>query len=149
MLSEFRNFAMRGNVVDMAVGIVIGVAFGAIINSFVDDLLMPPIGLLFGNMDFSNLFVVLREGSQPGPYLSLEAGKAAGAVLLRYGLFINTLISFVLVAFALFFVIRAMNRLRKSEAPAAPSIKSCPKCVMSIPIAALRCPHCTSDLQKT
>ncbi|HWP92731.1 MAG TPA: large-conductance mechanosensitive channel protein MscL [Thermodesulfobacteriota bacterium] len=122
MLKEFKEFAMRGNVVDMAVGIIIGAAFGAIVKSLVDDVIMPPIGLALGNVDFSNLFLVLKEGATPGPYASLAEAKNAGAVAIRYGVFINTIINFIIVAFALFIVIRAMNRLKKQEeaAPAPP-----------------------------
>ena len=146
MLKEFRDFAMRGNVVDMAVGIIIGAAFGAIVKSLVDDVLMPPIGLLLGQVDFANLFVVLREGATAGPYVSVAAAKAAGAVTLNYGLFINSIISFVIVAFAVFMLIRNLNRLKKAEAPAAPTTKDCPHCATTIPLAAKRCPHCTSQL---
>ena len=126
MLKEFREFAVKGNVVDMAVGIIIGAAFGKIVDSLVKDVIMPPIGLLLGKVDFSNLFVVLREGAAAGPYLSVEAAQKAGAVTLNYGLFINTGISFVIVAFAVFLLIRAINQLKKKEeakpaAPAAPA----------------------------
>lgn len=125
MLKEFREFAMRGNVVDMAVGIIIGAAFGKIVDSLVKDLIMPPIGLLLGKVDFSNLFFVLREGSTAAPYLTIDAAQKAGAVTFNYGLFINTLISFLIVAFAVFMLIRAINRLKRKEeakpaAPAAP-----------------------------
>lgn len=146
MLKEFRDFAMRGNVVDMAVGIIIGAAFGAIVKSLVDDVLMPPIGMLLGQVDFSNLFAVLREGAAAGPYASLAAAKAAGAVTVNYGLFINSIISFLIVAFAVFMLIRSLNRLKKAEAPATPSSRDCPHCYTAIPLAATRCPHCTSQL---
>jgi len=115
MLKEFREFAVRGNVVDMAVGIIIGAAFGKIVDSLVKDLIMPPIGLLLGKVDFANLFVVLREGAQAGPYLSVEVAQKAGAVTFNYGLFINTLISFVIIAFAVFLLIRTINRLKQQE----------------------------------
>lgn len=123
MLHEFKQFAMRGNVVDMAVGIIIGAAFGKIVESLVKDLIMPPIGMLLGKVDFANLFVVLREGSNPGPYLSVDAAQKAGAVTFNYGVFINTCISFIIVAFAVFMLIRAINRLKQkeAEAPAAPA----------------------------
>ena len=124
MLKEFREFAVRGNVVDMAVGIIIGAAFGKIVESLVKDVIMPPVGLLLGKVDFSNLFAVLREGTQAGPYLSVEAAQKAGAVTFNYGLFINTIISFVIVAFAVFLLIRAINRLKRDEQakpPAAPA----------------------------
>jgi len=124
MLKEFREFAVRGNVVDMAVGIIIGAAFGKIVDSLVKDLIMPPIGLLLGKVDFSNLFAVLREGAQAGPYLSVEVAQKAGAVTFNYGLFINTVISFLIVAFAVFLLIRAINRLKRQEEakPAAPTV---------------------------
>ncbi len=115
MLKEFKEFAVRGNVVDMAVGIIIGAAFGKIVDSLVKDLIMPPIGLLLGKVDFANLFVVLKQGAQAGPYLSVEAAQKAGAVTFNYGVFINTLISFVIVAFAVFLLIRAINRLKREE----------------------------------
>jgi len=148
MFKEFKDFAMRGNVVDMAVGIVIGAAFGKIIASVVSDMLMPPIGLLLGGVDFSNLYVVLKEGGKPAPYFALADAQAAGAVTLNYGIFINQLVSFTIVAFALFMVVKAMNAMKR-EAPApaaAPTSKDCPQCAMSIPIAAKRCGHCTSQL---
>jgi large conductance mechanosensitive channel len=149
MLKDFKEFAMRGNVVDMAVGIVIGAAFGTIVKSFVDDILMPPIGMLLGNVDFSNLFILLKEGGKAaGPYASLAAAKAAGAVTLNLGMFINTIISFLIVAFAVFLVIQSINRMRQEEAvPApAPDVKACPFCLSEIPLKATRCPHCTSEL---
>lgn len=148
MLKEFKQFAMRGNVVDMAVGIIIGAAFGAIVKSLVDDVIMPPIGMILGNVDFSNLFVVLKEGAAAaGPYVSVEAAKKAGAVTLNYGLFINAIISFLIVAFSVFMLIRTMNRLRTAEeAPAEPTTRDCPRCFSAVPIKATRCPHCTSDI---
>jgi large conductance mechanosensitive channel len=149
MLKEFKEFAMRGNVVDMAVGIIIGAAFGTIITSLVAEVLMPPIGLLLGNVDFSNLFLVLKEGKTIGPYATVAAAKAAGAVTLNYGLFVNTIVNFLIVAFAIFFLIRAMNSMKKKEeAPAAaPTTKDCPHCLSTIPIKATRCGHCTSELK--
>ena len=146
VLKEFREFAMRGSVVDMAVGIIIGAAFGAIVKSLVDDVLMPPIGLLLGQVDFSNLFAVLREGATAGPYASLAAARAAGAVTVNYGLFINSIISFAIVAFAVFMLIRSLNRLRKAEAALPPATRDCPFCCTAIPVAATRCPNCTSQL---
>ena len=149
MFKEFKEFVVRGNVVDMAIGIVIGAAFGTIVKSFVDDVLMPPIGLLLGNVDFANLFTVLKEGTKAaGPYASLAAAKAAGAVTLNLGIFINTIISFIIIAFAVFLVIKGINRMkREKEAPAAePTTKECPFCFTTIPIQASRCPHCTSQL---
>jgi large conductance mechanosensitive channel len=149
MFKDFKEFVMRGNVVDMAVGIVIGAAFGTIVKSFVDDVLMPPIGLLVGNIDFANLFTVLKEGTKAaGPYASLAAAKAAGAVTLNWGTFINTIISFIIIAFAVFLVIKGINRMkREKEAPPAElTTKECPFCFNTIPIQASRCPHCTSQL---
>ncbi|MGQ9646148.1 MAG: large conductance mechanosensitive channel protein MscL [Thermodesulfobacteriota bacterium] len=150
MLKEFKEFAMRGNVVDMAVGIIIGAAFGSIVNSLVADVIMPPIGLLLGNIDFSNLFVVLKDGAKAaGPYESLAAAKAAGAVSINYGFFINTVISFLIVAFAVFLLIRGINKLKREEAAPAPvpTTKECPYCLSTIPIKATRCAHCTSELK--
>jgi large conductance mechanosensitive channel len=149
MCKDFKEFIMRGNVVDMAIGIVIGAAFGTIVKSFVDDVLMPPIGLLMGNVDFANLFVTLREGAKAaGPYASLAAAKAAGAVTLNVGVFINTIISFLIIAFAVFLVIKSLNRMKREEAPpaVAPTTKECPYCLSEIPLMASRCPHCTSEL---
>jgi len=149
MFKEFKEFALKGNVIDMAVGIVIGAAFGAIVSSFVADVIMPPIGLLLGKVDFSNLFVVLKEGAAAGPYASLAAARQAGAVTLNLGVFINTIISFLIIALAIFLVIRQINKLRrKPEAPAAvPTTKACPYCYSSISIKATRCPFCTSSLK--
>jgi len=149
MLKEFREFAMRGNVVDMAVGIIIGAAFGSIVQSLVADQHMPPIGLLLGRVDFTNLFLVLKSGFPAGPYASLAAAKEAGAVTLNAGLFVNTLINFLIVAFAVFLLIRSINRMkRKTEVTAAePITKECPFCFSVISIRAKRCPHCTSELK--
>ena len=146
MLKEFKEFAMHGNVMDMAVGIIIGAAFGPIVGSLVGDVIMPPIGLLLGNVDFSNLFFVLKEGALAGPYASVAAAKAAGAVTINYGLFINTIINFIIVAFAIFMMIKAMNRLKREQpAPAAsPTTKDCPACCLTVPIKATKCGHCTS-----
>jgi len=140
---------MRGNVVDMAVGIIIGASFGGIISSLVADVIMPPIGLVLGNVDFSNLFVTLKAGAKAaGPYASLADAKAAGAVTVNLGLFINTIISFLIVAFSMFLVIRGMNRMKKETpaAAAAPTTKECPFCCTAIPVKAKRCPNCTSQL---
>ena len=145
MLKEFKEFAMRGNVIDMAVGIIIGAAFGIIIGTLVSDVLMPPIGLLLGNVDFSNLFIVLKEGKTAGPYATVAAAKGAGAVTLNYGLFVNAIVNFLIVAFAIFFVVRGMNTLKKKE-EAQPTTKECPHCLSTIPIKATRCGHCTSEL---
>lgn len=147
MFKEFKEFVMKGNVIDMAVGIIIGAAFGAIIKSLVDDVLMPPIGLLLGNVDFSNLFAVIKEGKVPGPYASLAAAKAAGAVSVNIGVFINTIISFLIMAFSVFLLIKNVNRLKKEPPPPDPTTKDCPFCFTAIPIKASRCPHCTSELK--
>lgn len=150
MMKEFKEFAVKGNVMDMAVGIVIGAAFGTIVKSLVSDVIMPPIGLVLGNVDFSNLFVVLKDAAESsGVYATLADAQAAGAVTLNYGLFINTIISFLIVAFALFMVIKNVNRLKREEpAPApAPTAKECPQCFSTINIKAVRCPNCTSTLQ--
>jgi large conductance mechanosensitive channel len=148
MKEDFKKFIMRGNVLDMAVGIIIGAAFGSIVSSLVADVIMPPIGLLLGNVDFSNLFAVLKDGKAAGPYASLAAAKAAGAVTINIGVFINTIISFIIVAFAVFMLIRGVNNLyQKPAAPAAPKTKDCPYCLMSVPIKATRCGHCTSELK--
>ncbi|MDF3053529.1 MAG: mechanosensitive ion channel protein MscL [Geminicoccaceae bacterium] len=148
MFKEFKAFIMRGNVLDLAVGIIIGAAFGTIVKSLVDDLIMPPIGLALGNVDFSNLFVVLKEGAKAAaPYATLADAKAAGAVTLNYGLFINNVVTFLIVAFAVFLVVRTANRLRPPEAAAAPNTRDCPYCRMPIPVGATRCPQCTSDLK--
>jgi len=149
MLKEFKEFAMRGNVIDMAVGIIIGAAFGTIVNSLVQDVIMPPIGLLLGNVDFSNIFAVIKEGKVAGPYASIAAAKTAGAVTINFGVFVNTLISFILIAFAVFLLIRTINKLRRQEEapPPAPTTKECLYCFSSIPIKATRCPNCTSELK--
>jgi large conductance mechanosensitive channel len=148
MLKEFKEFALRGNVIDMAVGIIIGAAFGTIVKSLVDDVIMPPIGLLLGGVDFTNFFALLKTGSPPGPYASLADAQAAGGVTINYGVFINNVISFLIVAFVMFLLIRGMNRLQKEkEAPSEePTTKECPYCLSAIPIKATRCPHCTSEL---
>ena len=149
MLKEFKEFAMKGNVLDMAVGIIIGAAFGGIVTSLVADVIMPPIGLLLGNVDFSNIFAVLKAGKVAGPYAALSDAKAAGAVTMNIGVFVNTVINFVIVAFAIFLLIRSVNQLkRKQEAPpAVPTTKECSHCFTAIPIKATRCPNCTSELK--
>ena len=149
VLKEFKEFAVKGNMVDMAVGIIVGAAFGAIVGSLVSDVLMPPLGLLLGNVDFSNLFLVLKEGKTPGPYATIAAAKGAGAVSLNYGLFVNTIVNFLIIAFAIFFIVRNINRLKKKEEspPAVPTTKDCPHCLSAIPIQAKKCGHCTSDLK--
>ena len=149
MLKDFREFAMRGNVLDMAVGIIIGAAFGTIVNSLVQDVIMPPIGLLLGNVDFSNIFVVLKEGKVAGPYASVATAKSAGAVTINFGVFVNTIITFLIVALAVFLLIRTINRLRRQEEapPPVPTTKECMYCFSSIPVKATRCPQCTSELK--
>ena len=148
MLKEFKEFAMRGNVVDMAVGIIIGAAFGTIVKSLVADIIMPPIGLLLGNVDFSNLFIVLKQGATAGPFATIAEAQKAGAVTINYGVFANTIISFLIVAFAVFLLIRAINKLQREEEapPEEPTTKDCPHCLSTIPIKATRCGHCTSEL---
>ncbi len=148
MLKEFKEFALRGNVIDMAVGIIIGAAFGVIVKSLVNDVIMPPIGLLTGGVDFANLFALLKAGSPAGPYTSLADAQAAGAVTVNYGAFINNVVSFLIVAFVVFLLVRAINRLQEEEeeAPAEPTTKECPYCLSTIPIKATRCAHCTSEL---
>ena len=150
MLKEFKEFALRGNVVDMAVGIIIGAAFGTIVKSLVDDVIMPPIGLLLGGIDFANFFALLKAGAPAGPYASLADAQAAGAVTVNYGVFINNIISFLIVAFVMFLLIRGINRLQREEEaePAEPTTKECPYCLSIIPIKATRCAHCTSELEK-
>jgi large conductance mechanosensitive channel len=149
MFKEFKEFALKGNVLDMAVGIIIGVAFGAIITSLVQDVIMPPIGLLLGSMDFSNIFSVLKEGKVAAPYATLAAAKAAGAVTINWGIFVNAIINFIIVAFAIFLLIKVFNKARREKevAPAAPTTKECPYCLSEVPLKATRCGHCTSDLK--
>jgi large conductance mechanosensitive channel len=145
MLKEFREFALRGNVLDLAIGIMIGAAFNSIVNSFVNDIIMPPIGLLLGNTDFSDLFINLSGGQ----YESLAAAEEAGAATINYGLFINTVLNFVIIALVLFLIVRQVNRMqREEEQPAEPTTKTCPECQTEIPIGATRCPHCTSRLEE-
>lgn len=152
ILSEFKKFAMRGNVLDMAVGVIIGAAFGKIVDSLVKEIIMPPLGLLISKVDFTNMYVLIKEGTTvPAPYASLDAAKAAGAVTINIGLFMNAVISFLIVAFAVFLLISLVNRLDKKkadEAPAAPTTKKCPYCCSEIPLDAVKCPHCTSDLKE-
>jgi large conductance mechanosensitive channel len=153
MLKDFKAFIMKGNVVDMAVGIIIGIAFGLIISSVVKDIIMPPIGLALGKVDFQNLFAVLKDGTTPGPYASLAAAQAAVAVSINYGVFINTIINFLIIAAVLFFlVVRPIAKMNAKKvvpaAPAAATTKECPFCFTSIPIKATRCPNCTSELKK-
>jgi large conductance mechanosensitive channel len=144
MLKEFKEFAMRGNVLDLAIAVIIGGAFGLIVTSLVNDIIMPPIGLLLGSVDFKDLFISLNNQS----YASLEAAKSAGAPIIAYGNFINTVINFLIVAFAIFIVVKQVNRLKKpAAAPEAPSTKECPYCITSIPVKATRCPQCTSELR--
>lgn len=145
MFKEFKEFAVKGNVIDMAVGIIIGAAFGKIVSSFVNDILMPPIGLVIGKVDFSNLFINLSGET----YRTLAEAKKAGAATLNYGLFLNATIDFLIVAFAIFLLVRQINRLKREEAPPPPATKECAYCLSTIPVGAIRCPHCTSELQNT
>jgi large conductance mechanosensitive channel len=150
MLKEFREFILRGNMIDLAVGVIIGGVFNRVVQSLVNDIIMPPIGLLLGRVDFTNLFLLLRGGEPAGPYATLADAQAAGAVVISYGIFINTLIALVITGFAVFLLVRAINRLRRQQeapAPAAPTTKLCPHCQTEIPIAATRCPNCTSQLE--
>lgn len=144
---EFENFAIRGNVIDMAVGIIIGAAFGKIVDSLVKDIIMPPIGLLLGNVDFSNLFIVLKEGAEGIDYHTLAAAQQAGAVTINIGIFINTFISFIIVAFCVFLMIKAINKLKGKPAPVPANTKLCPFCSTEIPLKAIKCPNCTADLK--
>ena len=149
--NEFKKFIARGNVMDMAVGIIIGAAFTKIVNSLVADIIMPPLGILLGNIDFSNWFIVLKDGAQTAaPYVSLDAAKAAGATTLNIGFFINSIISFLIVAFAIFSILKVINKMKeepKPETPAEPTTKECPHCFSTINIKATKCPNCTSDLK--
>jgi len=149
MFKEFKEFAIKGNMIDMAVGIIIGAAFGSIITSLVSDIIMPPIGLLLGGVDFSSLFMVLKEGKIAAPYASLADAKTAGAVTMNYGVFLNTIISFLIIAFAIFMVVKNVNRMKKEEQapPVVPTTKECPFCLSVIPIKAVKCSHCTSQLK--
>jgi len=151
MLKEFKKFALRGNVIDMAVGIIIGGAFGTIVKSLVSDVIMPPIGLLLGGIDFANFFAVLKEGGEAGPYNALVDAQAAGAVTINYGLFINSLISFLIVVFCVFLLVKGMNKAQEAmegeKEEAAPDTRDCPFCFSSIPVKATRCPSCTSEVQ--
>lgn len=147
MLKEFKAFALRGNVLDLAVGIIIGGAFGTIVKSLVDDVIMPPIGLALGNVDFANLFLLLKPGLKaPAPYATVADAQAAGAVTINYGNFVNNVVTFIIVAFVVFLIVRMANRLKPQDA-ATPTTKDCPYCRMAIPVGASRCPHCTSDLK--
>ena len=147
MWKDFKAFLMRGNVLDLAVGIIIGGAFGTIVTSLVNDVIMPPIGLALGKVDFSNLKLLLQEGPKaPAPYASVAEAKAAGAVTINYGMFINSVISFLIVGFAVFLVVRLATRLQRPEAAATPTTKPCPACTLAIPIQAKRCPNCTSEV---
>jgi large conductance mechanosensitive channel len=147
MLKEFKAFVMRGNVLDLAVGIIIGGAFGTIVKSLVDDVIMPPIGLALGNVDFANLFLMLKPGLKASPpYPTLADAQAAGAVTINYGNFVNNVVTFIIVALAVFLIVRVANRLKPQDA-ATPTTKDCPYCRMAIPVSATRCPHCTSDLK--
>jgi large conductance mechanosensitive channel len=147
MWKDFRSFIMRGNVLDLAVAVVIGGAFGAIVKSLVDDVIMPPIGLILGRIDFSNLFVLLKAGTKaPPPYATPAEAKAAGAVTLNYGAFVNNVIAFLIVALAVFILVRIANRMYAKPAPATPNTKPCPFCTLSIPLEAKRCPNCTATI---
>ncbi|OPX85127.1 MAG: Large-conductance mechanosensitive channel [Pelotomaculum sp. PtaB.Bin104] len=143
MFKEFKEFAMRGSVIDLAIGIIIGTAFGKIVTSFVNDLIMPPIGLLLGKVDFSNLFINLSGKD----YQTLAEAKAAGAATINYGMFINTVLDFLIVAFVIFFIVRQMNRLKRQKEAAPATTKECPYCFTEIPLKAAKCPNCTADIK--
>lgn len=147
MFKEFKEFAIKGNATDMAVGIMIGGAFSGIIQSLVNDVLMPPLGLLTGGLDFKDKFLLLKAGATPEPYASLAAAKTAGATVLAYGNFINVIVSFLIIAFVLFMLVRGMNRMRRAEAPPAPATKTCAACKSTVALDATRCAYCTSDLR--
>ncbi len=144
MFKAFKEFIMRGNVIDMAVGVIIGASFGGIVKSLVDDVIMPPIGLLLGNVDFSNLYLVLKDGVTPGPYAALAEAKKAGAVTINYGVFANSVISFLIVASAVFLLVYGVNKLKRQAPAPEPNTKECPHCASVIPLKAKRCPYCTS-----
>jgi large conductance mechanosensitive channel len=147
LVGEFQAFIMRGNVLDLAVGIIIGAAFGTIVSSLVNDIIMPPIGLLLGGVDFQQSYLLLKPGAaDPGPYASLDAAKAAGAVTLRYGVFVNAIISFIIVAFAVFLLVKVVSKAKAKEAAALPTEAPCPMCLMAVPLGAKRCGHCTADI---
>ena len=150
MFKEFKAFILRGNVIDLAVGVIIGGAFNAVVKSLVNDIIMPPIGLLLGRVDFVNLFATIKVGDPAGPYATLADAQAAGAVAISYGVFINTIITLILTGLAVFLIVKAINRMRaqkKTEPPPAPTTKDCPYCLSAIPIGATRCPNCTSQLE--
>lgn len=147
MLKDFKAFVMRGNVLDLAVGFIMGAAFGTIVTSFVNDVIMPPIGLALGRVDFSNLYWLLEPGAKAAPpYSSLAEAKAAGAVTLNYGLFVNAVVSFIIVAFAVFLLVRLAAKLHRPDPAAPPTTKPCPACAMGVPLQATRCPYCTSGI---
>jgi large conductance mechanosensitive channel len=146
MLKDFKAFILRGNVLDLAVAVVIGAAFGAIVKSLTDDVIMPPIGLALGHLDFSNLFVVLKEGNPSGPYTTVAQAHTNGAVTLNYGSFINSIVTFLIIAFCVFIIVRMVSKMYAKPAPPPDNMKSCPRCTLSIPKAATRCPNCTSDV---
>lgn len=143
MMQEFKEFAVKGNVVDLAVGVIIGGAFGKIVTSFVSDIVMPPLGMVMGKVNFTDLFINLSDK----PYDSLKAAKDAGAPVISYGVFINTMIDFIIIAFVIFLVIKQINRMKKEPAPAPPNTKDCPYCLSAVPIKATKCGFCTSDLK--
>ncbi|MEO8294610.1 MAG: large conductance mechanosensitive channel protein MscL [Gemmatimonadota bacterium] len=148
MGKDFKDFILRGNVVDLAVGVIIGAAFGTIVTSLVNDVIMPPVGLLLGNVDFSDLFLMLKAGTKTAPpYATLADAQAAGAVTINYGIFITRVVSFLIVAFVIFLMVRAVARMRKREEAAPTTTKACPYCLSTIPLGAMRCPQCTSELK--
>ena len=147
MFAEFKKFILRGNALDLAVGVLIGAAFGSIVTSLVNDLIMPPIGLLLGSVDFRDLFLVLKEGATPAPYLSMAAAKEAGAVTWNYGAFVNTVVQFLIIGFAIFMLVRGVNRVQRTAEPPPATTRSCPFCTSHIARAATRCPYCTATME--
>lgn len=149
MVDEFKDFIAKGNVLDLAVAVIIGIAFGAVVKSLVDNVIMPPVGVLLGGADFSNLFVVLKEGTLGGPYGSIADATADGASVLGYGVFINTIVNFLIIAFVVFMIVRSVNKMKRkqeAEEEKEPTEKDCPKCLLNVPIKATKCGHCTSDI---
>ncbi|MCD4752804.1 MAG: large conductance mechanosensitive channel protein MscL [Anaerolineaceae bacterium] len=147
-LQEFKDFALKGNVIDLAIAFIMGGSFGTIINSIVNDIIMPPVGLLLGGVDFSNLFIMLKPGDPAGPYLLLAEAQEAGAVTINYGVFLSTIITFIIISLIMFLIIKSMNSMEKEKAPAKPTTKECPHCCTDISIKATRCPNCTSMLEE-
>ncbi|MCD6475590.1 MAG: large conductance mechanosensitive channel protein MscL [Anaerolineaceae bacterium] len=147
-LQEFKDFALKGNVIDLAIAFIMGGSFGTIINSVVNDIIMPPVGLLLGGVDFSNLFIMLKAGDPAGPYPLLAEAQEAGAVTINYGVFLSTITTFIIISLIMFLIIKSMNSMEKEKTPAKPTTKECPYCCIDVPIKATRCPNCTSMLEE-